>query len=268
MAARRARQAEEEEGHGSSERWLLTYADMITLLMVLFIVLFAIGQTDLKKFELLRTSLNNSLGGQSKVFSGGTGVLESQPSVAAFLSNPGLVAAATQALDEKNKAAAIKAAEAAALTRASQAIEAALAAHGLTDAVSFRIEPRGLVVTVVTDRVLFDVGSAVLRSEGQIVLDAIAPVLRNLPNDISIDGHTDNQPIGGGEYPTNWELSTARATAVLRYLIATQGMAPSRIAAAGYADTRPLYPNDTPAHMAANRRVEVVILNQVTVIGG
>jgi chemotaxis protein MotB len=268
MAARRQRHAEEEEGHASAERWLLTYADMITLLMVLFIVLFAIGQTDLKKFELLRQSLNNSLGGSSKVFSGGTGVLESQPSITAFLDNPGLVAAATQALAAQTKASQAKAEEQAALTRASQAIEAALAAHGLTNDVTFRIEPRGLVVTVVTDQVLFQVGSAVLQPTGMAVLNAIAPVLRNLPNDISIDGHTDNQPISGGQYPSNWELSTARATAVLRYLIATQELDPTRISASGYADTRPLYPNNTPAHMAANRRVEVVILNQVTVIGG
>lgn len=260
MAARRKR-AEEHEEHVNHERWLVSYADMITLLMVLFVVLFAIGQTDLKKFSQLKHSLNNSLGGTSKVLQGGDGALDGQQSVVAHVDAPYLSEQARQALAEKQQAQAAQAAEQNTLQQAQHQIASALAARGLKDAVSFRLEGRGLVVTVVTDRVLFDTGSADLRPEGQGVLDAVASALLNLPNPIAVEGHTDNQPIAGGPYPTNWELSTARATSVLRYLIGAYHLDPKRMSAAGYADQRPLVPNDTDAHRAENRRVEVVVLN-------
>jgi len=119
------------------------------------------------------------------------------------------------------------------------------------------------VVTVVSDNVLYPTGSAVLQPEGRAVLDALATALSRLPNDISVEGHTDDQPIiAGGLYPTNWELSTARATAVVRYLIDAHHIDPRRLSAAGYADTRPLVPNTSPANQALNRRVEITVINQ------
>lgn len=266
MAARRKRAPEEEE-HVNHERWLLTYADMITLLMVLFIVLFAIGQTDLKKFELLKHSLSNSLGGQAKVLSGGSGALDGQLSSLAGLNLPGPIGgpnAAAEALAEKQHAAAVAAAEQSALTKVEETIQSALAAHGLDKAVSFKLEGRGLVVTVVTDKVLFDVGSATLRPEGHAVLDAMAPSLRALPNEIAIEGHTDDTPISDGQYPSNWELSTFRASEVLRYLVVSHGLDPRRLSAAGYADQRPLVPNDSDAHRATNRRVAVVVESPIS----
>jgi len=87
--------------------------------------------------------------------------------------------------------------------------------------------------------------------------------VRKLPNDISIEGHTDNVPIYGGPFASNWELSAVRATTVLRYLVAAQGLDPSRMSATGYADTKPVVPNDTPAHQAQNRRVELVVLSSL-----
>jgi chemotaxis protein MotB len=268
MAHKKHRAAAHEEEHENHERWLITYADMITLLMVLFVVLFSIGQVDLAKFQALKHSLSNSLGGPAKpnpVVTGGAGVLTAGsqisgavPSGTGSLGSPVPSDQALIALVQQKAAA-----EQATLNQAEKQIEQALTNKGLQDAVTFRQEVRGLVVTVVSDNVLYPVGSAVLQPEGRAVLDALAPALARLPNDISVEGHTDNQPIvGGGAYPTNWELSTARATAVVRYLIDAHGLVPSRLAAAGYADTRPIVPNTSASNQGLNRRVEIVVLNQ------
>jgi len=266
MAHRRHKAAHEEE-HENHERWLITYADMITLLMVLFIVLFSIGQVDLKKFEALKHSLNNSSGGPAKpnpVVAGGSGVLTAgsqidgaTPGASGSLGSPVASSQAAVALVQHRSAAQ----ERQALDNAAQAIKTALAGRGLQDAVTFRQELRGLVVTVVSDNVLYPVGSSVLEPQGREVLDALGPALAKLPNDIAVEGHTDNQPIiPGGQYPSNWELSTARATTVVRYFIVVQHIRPARLSAAGFADTRPLVPNTNPANQALNRRVEIVVL--------
>ncbi len=272
MAHKRTRHAAHEEEHENHERWLITYADMITLLMVLFIVLFSIGQVDLAKFDALKHSLNNSLGGPAKpnpVVNGGSGVLPAGAQVdGAVPGGTGSVGSPVQSseasvalVQEKGMTPAAVAQEQAVLQNTEQTIKQALAGKGLQDAVTFRQELRGLVVTVVTDNVLYPVGSADLEPQGREVLDALGPALAKLPNDISVEGHTDNQPIiPGGSYPSNWELSTARATAVVRYLIANAHIAPTRLSAAGFADTRPLVPNTSPANQSVNRRVEIVVL--------
>ncbi len=265
MAVRRKRPHEEPE-HENHERWLITYSDMITLLMVLFIVLFSIGQTDLAKFKKLKEGLSQSLGGTKAVLDGGQGITDagSAPNAGltavASLSNP---AAAEQALKEKQAVQKAIAGEQQTLIRAEGQILDQLRSHGLENAVQFHLETRGLIVTVVSDRVLFDLGSDVLRPEGQVVLDGMAPALAGLPNLITIEGHTDDRPIvGGGAFATNWELSTARATRVLRYLVEAQGLPASRLSAAGYADQRPVVPNDTEEHRSQNRRVEIVIVSE------
>ena len=139
-------------------------------------------------------------------------------------------------------------------------ITAALKKVGLEGAVQFQTkEQRGLVVNIVTDRVLFDLGEATLRPQGVRVLDAIAPALKGLPNEMVIEGHTDNLPISDARYASNWELSTQRATTVLRHLL-EDGLSARKVAAAGYADQRPLKADTTAANRARNRRVAIVVL--------
>ncbi|HET7488830.1 MAG TPA: flagellar motor protein MotB [Acidimicrobiales bacterium] len=265
--ARRRKRHEEHEEHENHERWLITYADMITLLMVLFIVLFAIGQTDLQKFEALKSSLNNALGTGSQknpAIQGGQGVLAGREPLA-----PAITPDAALALEEKQAKADAVMKEKGVLTQVEEQIAAGLQAHGQADAARFRVDERGLTVTIVTDRVLFDPGSDALRPEGRSVLDAMGDVLANLPNKITIEGHTDDRPISSARFPTNWELSTARATSVLRYLVTAHGLAPSKLSASGYADQRPIAPNDNDADRAQNRRVEILVLsNAVDSQGG
>ncbi|HEX7106896.1 MAG TPA: flagellar motor protein MotB [Acidothermaceae bacterium] len=262
---------EHEEHEGNLERWLLTYADMITLLMVLFIVLFAISVVDKKKFAALADGLSHQFGATNKVLPAGTGVIDggqtSNHDQGQLANNPAQplspidqVEISKQRQQQIQKENLLKQ-EQQTLLNAKQQIEAALQAKGLQNSASFKLTSRGLVVSIVTDQVLFDTGKADLKPVGQQVLDAVAPALLKLPNDISIEGHTDNVPITGGLFASNWELSAVRATTVLRYLMAHDGLQADRMSATGYADTKPVAPNDSAAHQAQNRRVELVVLS-------
>jgi chemotaxis protein MotB len=267
-AHRRSKLHEEHEEHVNHERWLITYADMITLLMVLFIVLYSISQVDLAKFRRLKEGVAGGFGGNSAAgaLSGGAGPLQGGGGV--FDSGLHGTQAVTSAQAAQSALADAKARTAGArrqrsvLQGAQQEIQRSLDQAGLGDTVRFRLEPRGLIVTIVSDKVLFDPGQADLRPEGREVVDKVAAALGRLPNKLSVEGHTDNTPISG-RYPSNWELSTARATTVLRELIEGHGLSPSRLQAAGYADEQPVGPNDTADGRAANRRVELVVLADV-----
>ena len=272
--ARKAKKHAEEE-HENAERWLLTYADMITLLMVLFIVLFAIGATDAKKFAKLHDGLAQSFG-QSTILDGGSGLLNG--SAVQAPGAPDDSRAGSQALQRQRESvlAGARAADAAARIEANATkqeavamakvqadITKSLAQQGLAGAAIFRtVDHRGLEVDIVTDRVLFDVAQATLRPQGVDVLAALAPALRGLPNDLVIEGHTDSQPIVSSQFASNWELSTQRATTVLRYLL-TRGIKPSKVSAVGYADQHPLAVGNSPASLARNRRVAILIMSAV-----
>ena len=267
-AKRRSRLHEEHEEHVNHERWLITYADMITLLMVLFIVLYSISQVDLAKFRRLKSGVAGGFGGPAAAgaLSGGAGPLEGGGGVfdAGLHGTQAVTSAqaAQAALADAQARTAGARQQRSVLQGAQQEIQRSLDQEGLGDTVRFRLESRGLVVTIVSDRVLFDPGQADLRPEGRAVVDKIAAALGRLPNKLSVEGHTDNTPISG-RYPSNWELSTARATTVLRELIERHGLSPARLSAAGYADERPVAPNDTADGRSANRRVELVVLADV-----
>ena len=247
----RRRRGHEEE-HENHERWLVTYADMLTVLMALFIVLFALSVVDKQKFQKFAEGLNGDLGSGAGVLSGGPGLQQSGDRVAVDLQ------AAITALNDEQSREQAAAKEKSDLEAARDKIRSALVAAHLEDSVRFTIDERGLVVTVVTDDVLFDLGSATLRPGGSRVLDAVAPALRALPNSVTVEGHTDDLPIRGRS-ASNWELSTERATSVLRYLLDRHSLPAKRLSAAGYADQRPLTPNVSAAARSVNRRVEVIV---------
>jgi chemotaxis protein MotB len=238
--AKRHVEEEHEEG-ASAERWLLTYADMITLLMVLFIVLFAMGQTDIRKFNAFKDSFHQlSQQSQANAPPGGPGIL-SQPSAIALLEQnpyakldtssansssgkqengqeasgqaPNGNALPSQALSDQTftgYSAKQVAEEKLALNKALLAMEKALVKAGLANEVDFTFDQRGLVVTILTNQILFPLDSAQLQPEGTKIINAIAPVLAALPNQIDVEGDTDDSPITGGPFATNWALSAAR----------------------------------------------------------
>jgi chemotaxis protein MotB len=111
------------------------------------------------------------------------------------------------------------------------------------------------------DQVFFDLGKADLKPEAIEILTRLGPLLKDIPNPIRIEGHTDNLPISTARFPSNWELSTHRATSVIRYLVEELGFSPDKLSAAGYGEYRPIADNETPAGRALNRRVDIVIIS-------
>ena len=267
---------EEHEEHENHERWLVSYADMMTLLMVLFLVLFAMSKIDTTKVVLLQEGFDQAFG-TNTVLSGSSSVLQStsngsqgvdisvgsgaagEPTQAENSLAAKAVAAADLAKAQVRMTAAEE--EASNLTEAEKKIKAALAKQGLSGDATFTIDSRGLVVTVVTSSVVFGGDSAVLRPAGQKILQAVGPTLKALPNDIEVDGHTNQLPVPTINYPSAWELSTARASSVVRYLISYQGLAANRLEAAGFAGTHPLVKAKDPRSVTLNRRVEIVVLS-------
>ncbi len=270
---RRAKKHEEEE-HENHERWLVSYADMVTLLLVTFDVLNAMSQVDKAKFAQLASGLSDAFGTPVSVIPAATpegSVLDGLPGavdVASVIppdptvSDAQVERAAAQAAAERAERVAAEAQAAYdELAEARAKIQAALTAAGYPDAARYEIDERGLVVHIVADAVLFDAEQAVLRPEGAAILQAVAPTLASLPNQLRVEGHANHLPVtAGGPWPSNWELSAYRATTVLRALTGS-GVPEPRISAAGYSDTRPLLPLEDPAAISTNRRVDVVVLS-------
>jgi chemotaxis protein MotB len=258
---------EEHEEHVNHEAWVIPYADMLTLLMALFLVLFAVGRTDIEKFKKLAESFREEFGngGSAEIVSVGTGNTGDLPIDGGngVLDNPVIIPTVEQ-IDEAVHQAETNAAEAAVagLDEVREHIQGVADEQGVGDKIAFRFEGRGLVLTVLNDSVLFEPGQATLQPEGLAILDLVTQSLMTLPNDIAIEGHTDSRPISTSRYPSNWELSTSRATSVLRYML-LQGFDPARVSAAGYADTRPVADNTTAEGQSANRRVEIVIVSDI-----
>ena len=273
MSARaggRRRRSHEEE-HVNHERWMVTYADMLTLLLVLFIVLYAISQVNTSKFNELKTSLSSAFGnGQSPVINGGTGPIDGntvsvdQSVVDSKLAIPNPAGGAKQPVNlAKNVDADAALRELDEFKKIEAAIKASLAKRGLSGAAEFTIDERGLVVTLITNELVFTGNSAVLEPQGAVLLNAVTPALVRIDNQIQVDGHTNQQNVSTAPYPSGWELSSARASSVVRYLIEHGHVAASRLSAAGYSDQRPLLPASDPRSITRNRRVDIVVLSKL-----
>ena len=239
MAHGRRRKKGHAEGHGNSERWLLTYADMITLLTAFFILMYSMSVMNLSKFQQVAIAIRSGFGGELQ---GGKSVLNPAP---------GVISAKPSVIPELSSFQPARIAE---------QLRQYIKQKGLGGELRVRSTERGLVVSIVTDKMLFPKGQARITSRAAHLLDKIVSLLRGTNNHIRVEGHTDDLPIHTAAFPSNWELSTARATTVVRYLIAHEGFDPGRLSAAGYADSRPVAPNDSEAHRAMNRRVDLVIL--------
>jgi chemotaxis protein MotB len=261
----RSRLAEVEEPEvENSERWLLTYADMITLLLALFIVLFAVSTINTKKFEALALGFKQSFSPNPGVLPSSNGVeqydsltptagprqVQQTPSI----SSPSKQAATTSAPQSVSGSVEKQ------LTSVDQKIVKAITAKGLAAGVSTSVQTRGLVVQVLTNQVFFTSDSAELGPQGASVVDTIATVLKTTSNGIDVEGYTDDQAITGGPYATNEELSAVRAASVVSRLTDHDGLDPDRLAATGFGASDPVAPNDTPADRALNRRIDFVIL--------
>jgi chemotaxis protein MotB len=258
----RRRRHTDGAGHENEERWLLTYADMITLLLALFVVLFAISSVNVSKVKLLQQSLRDAFSG--KVLSGGQAIIQtSNSSVVRTLDSAPRIAPSTPTIGIPDGAAAQAALAARReqdqLEQLKRMLDAYAASHGFKAEVDTVVTQRGLVVRLLTDNVLFDSGLADLKAQGLPLLGEVATLLGvDRVHPIVVEGHTDDVPIATSQYASNWELSTARASAVVRWLIG-RGLTARRFSAAGYAALHPIATNATAAGRARNRRVEIVL---------
>ncbi|BDI32767.1 chemotaxis protein MotB [Capsulimonas corticalis] len=262
MAGRRKKRGGGEGEHENAERWLLTYADMITLLVAFFIMLYAMSIMNMTKFEQLATSVRSGFGGSMmngapNITHGGG--LSGSPAIVTDSRTPQMppapqefpkLAKPTGDLADQKK-----------LDRAYMIMSAYIQKNKLSRVMNVVQTSRGVVVTVMTDKMLFAKGEADLKPDEMGLLDEIAKVVNTVPNQVSVEGHTDNLAIHTMRYPSNWELSVTRATTVLRYFEA-HNVSPRRMEAAGYADQRPIVSNDSEDGRARNRRVEIVLLRQ------
>jgi chemotaxis protein MotB len=267
--------------HENEERWLLTYADMITLLMALFMVLFSISSVNISKVQSLQESLRAAFsgnilpGGKAIAKPGSTANASHAPTATPLQAivpiSPQSVTNPEAATHASSSSSASVAAQSAAtnLSAAHQEqsnfehlkheLDAYAAKHGFGRNVHTTIEQRGLVIRVLTDSLLFASGSATLDAQGDPLLSEVADLVNvDHTHPLAVEGNTDAVPVHGGIFPSNWELSTARASTVVRYLIG-KGVDPQRLTAIGYASLRPIASNSTAAGRALNRRVEIVL---------
>ncbi|MCX7571068.1 OmpA family protein [Tumebacillus sp. DT12] len=242
MARRRSRRTRESGGGNTHDRWLITYADLITLLMIFFVVMYAVSKVDQTKFQTLSLSLSAALQTNDRI------QLEGSPSLLPN-SNPGSKSEQQKREEEQQR-----------LDELQKRLEDYVQGQGLAGQVHVIETSRGVQLTL-NDAALFASGQADVKPEAERLLNGLAPFLRLVSNPVAVEGHTDDVPIGisNAQFRSNWELSSQRAINVLHAFEAA-GVPHGRLSAEGYADTKPLAPNDSEANRAANRRVNLIVL--------
>jgi chemotaxis protein MotB len=214
------------------DRWLLTYADLITLLLAFFIVMYSMSRIDAKKFGKVSQALQG-------ILKGGTAAIR-LPELNTLNTGHGLLRVGdlkmlqTKVQEQVNKI-------------------------GHEKDVMAEVNERGLVIHIM-ESAMFDEAHAELKPRAKELLDLVTNDIINLPNHVRVEGHTDDRPINTDKFPSNWELSAARATTVVRYLVDNHGFPPEKISALGFASYRPFMPNTSVENRARNRRVDVVVM--------
>lgn len=232
--SRKAPEAEKPENH---ERWIVSYADMVTLLFALFVVLYATSDANPQKLQAVHHSIDQAFS---------VGVLQgSNGSSPLGLTGGGITPSISEI--KSNNIAALNA-----------TLDGFARANGLEGKIQIRSDADSVTISL-ADNLLFDSGSADLRPGSQDVLMQVATALSGLPNQMRIEGHTDNVPVNSEDFPTNWELSAARASRVLRFL-REQGGLKNELFGASFADTQPIADNATAEGRSLNRRADIVIL--------
>ncbi|RSL32924.1 flagellar motor protein MotB [Salibacterium salarium] len=228
-----------------SPKWMTTFSDIILLVLVFFVMLFSMSIIDAQKFEAIAESFNERQ------------ILENLPSMVEMQSG-------SQSTNQNEEAAEVeaeeneKSAEDRELDQLLKEVEEYLDENELNDQISATRDDRG-VVLVLQEQLLFETAEAEILAEAEPFLNKVGSLLQTLPNVVKVEGHTDDRPITTFRYPSNWELSAARASSVIRYLTNNHSLVTDRFLATGYGETRPIAPNDTEENLRENRRVVIVI---------
>ncbi len=239
------------------ESWLIPYADLLTLLLALFIVLYAMSSLDVKKFQELSAAF-------SVAFENGVGVLDSSALIDNGEQPDKQTRERPKSPDDSRQNAAslqeLKKREQEDLEKLKKQIDQYIKANGLTTQLETKLNQSQLTITI-SDNALFPSGSAEVKPESKSLAQSIASMLVNYPGyEIVVSGHTDNEPIATAEFKSNWDLSSARAIRFMDILLANKKLDPRRFSAIGYGEYRPVASNDTPEGRSKNRRVEVSII--------
>ncbi len=248
-----------EEEHENHERWLVSYADFITLLFAFFVTMYSVSRVDGKKMGSAVESLQRALGSVMPIQ-----MTQKEPGV--FPDR--LVPIQFSITPIEGKA---YSADGRALIKMAEDIKKGMEeiakgqvpkqSSSFAHQIKFILEKRGLVIRI-SEHIFFKSGEASIRPEMEPILNVLGQTLEKIPNPIRIEGHTDNVPINTARFPSNWELSTARATTIVRYLLEHFQFDPDRLSATGYAEYRPVDTNSTPEGRMQNRRVDFVILSR------
>ncbi|OWZ84236.1 flagellar motor protein MotB [Natranaerobius trueperi] len=236
----RQRRNREQDFDSSGGNWLQTYADTITLLLAFFVLLYSMSTIDAEKFDRVLVSLHESFSGVLSEHQ--AQIPKEDPDIT--LPSP------DRNIPEKEERM---------MENIYDQLKEYIDEADLADVVLLDKEEHGVVLRF-QDKVLFDPGSANLKREGVDILNEIASILKEVPNEIKVEGFTDDVPQNTPEFPSNWELSTGRATTVLRNLTETGELDPERLSATGYGEYRPMVPNDSPENRQLNRRVDITVL--------
>ncbi|MBP2032293.1 chemotaxis protein MotB [Clostridium algifaecis] len=230
----------------SAERWMLSYADFMTLLMIFFVVMYAMSQVDQTKYNQLSQSLSIAMGGGKTVI-GADNTSSVKDNVKEI-----------QDIQQQNQSQGEAKVEANNLKQLKKQVDQYLNKNGLSNGVSTKVDERGLVVSI-NNTLFFDTGKAEIKPDIQTKLIGIGKIVNQLGNSIRVEGHTDNVPISNSSYQSNWQLSTIRASNVTQFLQDKVGVNPEKLTSVGYGQYRPVADNSTEANRAKNRRVDIII---------
>jgi chemotaxis protein MotB len=230
---------QKKDNHDNSDRWLLTYADLITLLLGLFVILYAMSKVDSAKYAKVAQALGGTFGKEE----GRSNKQAAKEGVLVGIVSPILQKPITERDDIEEK------------------LHQALYEDLKSNLIDVTQDSRGVIVHI-TEELLFPSGSATLKNSSLSKLDRLGAMLAVLPNDIRVEGHTDDVPISTSMFPSNWHLSVARAMNTGGYLMGRHGIKPERVAIVGYSQYQPLLPNTSAENMAKNRRVDIVIITE------
>ncbi|MBI5597343.1 MAG: flagellar motor protein MotB [Elusimicrobia bacterium] len=225
MALQRDREEELEALLNRGSLWAITYGDLMSFLMIFFLILFAMAIKG-------RAGMAEGLGALQRQFGGER------------------TSSALQRLEDRSRELAV-----------ADDLKTKLYGRGQQEFVTVNVTEQRILVTM-PDPILFDSGAAALKAQAHPFLAEFSEIVKTLPNNIVVEGHTDDRAVRGGRFASNWELSMARAASVVGYLVREQGLDPRRVSGAGFAEFRPVASNDTPEGRAANRRIEISMLRR------
>ncbi|MBU3105302.1 flagellar motor protein MotB [Clostridium gasigenes] len=238
-----ARKKKQQEGGLTGDEWLATYADCITLLLTFFVLLYAMSSVEQEKLDSLSQAFKTVMAGESgdtimkyDLYNGTVPLIGGE----ADIETPVDDAATAQQQMYDN-------------------VKKFVEENDLEEVVEIINSERGIVIQL-RDNILFETSSSILRGDSKEVLGKINSLIGSVPNQILVEGHTDNRVINTSKFPSNWELSVDRSVNVVRYFIENMGQNPARFSAAGYGEYQPVAANDSEENMAKNRRVDILIM--------